>query len=396
MKKLLILVLAVLMTVSLFAACAKTDTTDTPADTTATDKPADTTATDKPADTTATDAPTEAEGYEIAMITDKGDIDDKSFNQGTWEGIAEYAEANGITHKYYKPTDFATDAYIAAIDLAVQGGAKIIVTPGYMFEPAIFVAQDTHPDVKFILIDGFPNNWSSDDYQEKTGDNVWGVKYMEEQVGFLAGYAAVKEGFTKLGYLGGQAVPAVMKYGYGFIQGADYAAKEMGITVDMMYHYTGDFAATPENQAKAAAWYSSGTECIFAAGGKVGNSAMAAAEAAAGTAWVIGVDVDQSGDSVKVIDSAMKALAGKTQEGLDAFYNGTFPGGTNETVGIAEDGVSLQMTNSRWSVFTQADYDALVAALIADTDGIASGILDDKAGAEPTDIPVTNVNLTVD
>ena len=143
-----------------------------------------------------------AETYDIAMITDIGTIDDKSFNQGTWEGVVAYAEKNNITHKYYKPTEQTTDAYLAAIQLAVEGGAKVIVTPGFLFEAPIFQAQDLYPDVTFVLIDGFPNNGDYNNLVEKTGKNTVGIKFAEEQVGYLAGYAAVKDGDTKLGIHG--------------------------------------------------------------------------------------------------------------------------------------------------------------------------------------------------
>ena len=224
---------------------------------------------------------TAAETFELALITDLGTIDDKSFNQGSWEGLVQYAEENGVSHKYYQPQAQGTEAYLDSIQLAVDGGAKVIVTPGFLFEEPVFMAQEMYPDVNFVLVDGNPH---SADYTEfRTDKNVVGIIYAEEQSGFLAGYAIVKEGYTKLGFMGGMAVPAVIRFGYGFIQGAEYAAKEMGIeAVTVNYHYTGGFDATPEAQALAASWYNDGVEAIFACGGSVGNSVMAAAEAAEG------------------------------------------------------------------------------------------------------------------
>lgn len=305
-----------------------------------------------------------AETYEIAMITDIGTIDDKSFNQGTWEGVVAYAEKNNITHKYYKPTEQSTDAYLAAIQLAVEGGAKVIVTPGFLFEAPIFQAQDLYPDVTFILIDGYPNNGDFNNMVEKTGKNTVGIKFAEEQSGYLAGYAAVKDGYTKLAFMGGMAVPAVVRYGYGFVEGAEAAATEMGIpSIDMKYHYTGNFEATPENQTLAASWYAEGTQVIFAAGGAVGNSVMSAAEAA--NAKVIGVDVDQSSESPTVITSAMKGLGAAVEDSLSAYYGGTFPGGQNLVYAADKNGVQLPMATSKFTKFTQADYDAVYAKLAA-------------------------------
>ena len=321
----------------------------------------------------------------IAMITDKGDINDKSFNQGTWEGIQAYCEANGKECKYYKPVEATTDAYTAMIEQAINDGHKIIVTPGFLFEEPIYNVQDKYPDVSFILIDGNPHNADYSDYT--TADNTVGILFSEEQVGYLAGYAAVKDGYTKLGFLGGQAVPAVVRYGYGFVQGADAAAAEMGTKVDMMYYYTGGFDATPEAQALAAGWYQAGTEVIFGCGGSVGNSAMAAAEQNNGK--VIGVDVDQSPESATVISSAMKGLAEAVSQMLDAYYAGSFPGGQNLTLGAKEEAVKLPMDTSKWTTFTQTDYDALYAQL---ADGTITLKKDTDAEA-PMDLGCANVTV---
>ena len=306
--------------------------------------------------------PAAKETYEIAMITDIGSIDDKSFNQGTWEGVVAYAEKNNITHKYYKPTEQSTDAYLAAIQLAVEGGAKVVVTPGYLFEEPIYLAQDLYENVSFILIDGNPHNADYTEY--RTNKNAVGIVFAEEQSGYLAGYAAVKDGYTKLGFMGGMAVPAVVRYGYGFVQGAEAAAAEMGVaSVDVKYHYTGNFDQTPEAQTLAASWYAEGTEVIFGCGGSVGNSVMSAAEAA-GTK-VIGVDVDQSSESDTVITSAMKGLSAAVQTTLGEYYDGKFPGGESLVYAADMSGVQLPMATSKFNKFTQADYDAIFAKLAA-------------------------------
>jgi basic membrane protein A len=301
------------------------------------------------------------DGYELALVTDIGTIDDKSFNQGAWEGLKKYAEENDITYKYYQPAEKTTDAYLESISLAVDGGAKLIVCPGFLFEGAVFKAQDEFPDTQFILLDGTPNR----DYEEfRIEKNVYSIFYAEQEAGFLAGYAAVKDGYTKLGFMGGMAVPAVVRFGYGFVQGADYAAKELGLSaVDIKYFYTGGFDATPEAQAMAASWYSSGTEVIFGCGGAVGNSVMAAAEAA-GTK-VIGVDVDQSPESDTVITSALKMLSISVYDGITDYYKDAFPGGQSLTKSAKEDGVGLPMATSKFNTFSQADYEAIYAKLVS-------------------------------
>ncbi len=343
-----------------------------------------------PAEKAAEDKP--AEGYEIAMITDIGTINDKSFNQGTWEGIVAYAEKNNKTHNYYQPMAKTTEAYLEKIEEAVNAGAKIIVTPGFLFEPAIYLAQDMYPEVHFVLIDGNPNDGDfskAEGPTYRTEKNVVGIVYAEEQAGFLAGYAAVKDGYTKLGFMGGMAVPAVIRFGYGFVQGIEYAAKEMDIKdLTVNYHYTGDFKATPEVQSLAASWFADGNEVIFACGGAVGDSVMAAAKAA--DAKVIGVDVDQSPESETVITSAMKGLAESVEQTLDAFYAGKFPGGEMQNKDAAVAGVSLPMDTSKFKTFSQADYDAIFAKLV---DGEVK-LLNDSDVKSVTEIPVTAVTVT--
>lgn len=326
--------------------------------------------------------------YEVAMITDIGTIDDKSFNQGTWEGIKAYCEANGKTYNYYQPTAQSTEIYLDFIEQAIKAGAKVIVTPGFLFEEPIFVAQDMYPDVTFMLIDGNPHNA---DYSEfRTEKNTVGIVYAEEEAGFLAGYAAVKDGYTKLGFMGGMAVPAVVRYGYGFVEGAEAAAKELG-KKDLVcnYHYTGGFAATPEAQALAASWYADGIEVIFACGGAVGNSVMAAAEAANGK--VIGVDVDQSSQSKTVITSSTKGLAASVQQILAAYYGGKFPGGEAIVMDATKDGVALPMATSQFKTFTQADYDAVYAKLVAKE----YKILRDTDIKAATEIPTEAIKVLV-
>lgn len=304
------------------------------------------------------------EGYEIALVTDVGTIDDESFNQGSWEGVVAYATANNKTHKYYQPVEQSTDSYLSTIDLAVKGGAKIIVCPGYLFEPPIYVAQDKYPDVKFILIDGRPNDGKEEKPTYKTGANTYSILYAEEQAGFLAGYAAVKDGYKKLGFMGGIAVPAVIRYGHGFVAGADYAAKEMGIAKDEIsieYMYVGSFVPSPDIQSRAASWYQAGTEVIFSCGGGIYSSIVSAAESAG--AKVIGVDVDQSSKSETIITSAIKGLSNSVEEALELYYADKFPGGVDATLTATEDCVGLPQNWDRMKSFKQEDYDKIYAAL---------------------------------
>ena len=329
------------------------------------------------------------ETFELALVTDLGTIDDKSFNQGAWEGLVQYAGENGIAHKYYQPAEQSDDAYLTAIDLAVRGGAKVIVTPGFLFETPVFIAQDRYPTVNFILVDGSPHNAEYTDF--KTGPNTVGVHYAEDQAGFLAGYAAVKDGNRSLGFVGGMAVPAVVRFGYGFIQGAEFAAVELGLSpgaITVNYHYTGAFAATPEAQTLAASWYNSGVDVIFACGGAVGNSVMAAAQQTGKK--VIGVDVDQSGESPTVITSAMKGLSESVYSCISDYYAGRFPGGKTLVFSAANNGVELPMATSKFITFSDIDYDHIFQRL---ANGFIPRMMEAEGGS-PSVVPVTITRVT--
>lgn len=374
------------MMAATLAGCSSSGNETTAAATTAaaetTAAAAETTA--APAETTAAAAES-TDGNELALVIDVGTIDDKSFNQGSWEGVKKYGDEKGISYKYYKSAEATTDSFKQTIDLAIEGGAKVVVCPGFLFEEPIFDMQEQYPDVKFILIDGEPHDA---DYNYNTTANTMPVLYQEDQAGFLAGYAAVKEGYTNLGFMGGMALPAVIRYGYGYLAGAEYAAQEIGADITVTYTYTGSFEATPEAQSMATGWYQSGTEVIFACGGAVGNSVMSAAEAANGK--VIGVDVDQSSESSTVITSAMKMLSNSVYDAITAAYDGSFPGGKTTVFNAENDGVGLPMDTSAFTIFTKDDYDTVFAKLVS-----GEITIENDTNKEPSDLGLTKVKVTV-
>lgn len=336
--------------------------------------------------------------YEIALITAlNGSIDDQSFTQGSWEGIQKFCEETGKTSQYYEATDESVNGYTNAIQVAIDNGAKTVVCPGFQLEETIFEVQDRYPDVSFILGDGTPHNADYTEY--KTTDNTYSYIFSENQAGFLAGYAIVKDGERDLGFLGGMKMPAVVRFGYGFAQGADFAAKELGLQpgdVNLKFSYTGNFDTSPENQTKAASWYKSGVTTIFSCGGNIVYSVTAAAEAADAEASVIGVDVDQAGISETVITSAMKKLSNTIYDALVAKEEGKFPGGENAVLGVKENAVGLSDDFSRFKSFTEEEYNEVYKDLVEDKDGMLSGILSDtdKNGEEVTmDMLRENLNI---
>lgn len=308
-----------------------------------------------------------AEGIEFAMVTDVGNIDDQSFNQNTWEGVKDYAESKGLAEgtgfAYYRPSEDSDDARLECITTAVDNGAKTIVLPGYLFDAAVMTAAEKYPDVNFVCIDLNPEEFPT---------NVVNVKFHEEIAGYLAGYAVVKDGYTKLGFLGGIDVPPVIRYGQGFVQGADAAAKELGVKVDMKYWYSASFAPNDEIKAKMDSWYADGTEIVFSCGGGILQSCLAAAEEA--DKKVVGVDTDQGYISDRIVTSAYKLLHSATVTLLkDIEANGgKIPAdvaGKVIKMGINEGAVGIPTAEGSWrfSKFTVDEYNKVCDELKAGT-----------------------------
>lgn len=324
----------------------------------------------------------------VAMVTDSGDITDQSFNQMTYEACKAWGKENDIEFNYYKPQSDSDEARTASVDQAVADGANVIVLSGYVFAPTVIDESDLYPEVKFLALDvsagdicekgigeGYdynPDHYNVTDYYNE--DNVYCCTYQEELSGFMAGYAAVMLGYRHLGFLGGMSVPAVNRYGYGYVQGADAAAKELEITDEVQVEYVcgGQFYGDADITAYMDTWYGSkGVEVVFACGGGIYTSAAEAAVKTGGK--VIGVDLDQSvtineyKDGLTVT-SAMKGLQVTIDNVLDAILNDEWDEyvGKIENLGMespdpAENYVQLPEETTQWDdTFTKEDYQKLV------------------------------------
>ena len=355
----------------------------------------------------------------VAMITDYGDITDESFNQTTWEACKAFCEENNIPVQYFKPAGNTTTDRVAMIESAIDQGYNVIVMPGYAFGGAIVEAAPKYKDVKFFALDVAkgdlleagvgakgekydytPDNWKLEDYVDMS--NVYCAIYQEELSGYMAGYAAVKLGYTKLGFLGGMAVPAVIRFGYGFVQGVDAAAKELIINVDLNYVYGGQFSGDVDITAKMDTWYQNGTQIVFACGGGIYTSAAEAANKVGGK--IIGVDTDQKpvidkkyGDGITVT-SAMKGLAPTTKDTLkDIILNDNWKNYAGKIVNLGLvsgsdptlNYVQIPMESTQWAEgkFTQNDYKALVKAMF---DGTVKVSNDTKAMPTTTNVTVSD------
>ena len=355
MKKFLALILALVMSLSLVA-CGGSKTEEKPAE----EKPAET---EQPAEETGAD-------FSVAMITDYGDITDQSFNQTTYEACKAYCDTNGIQFNYYKPAGDSTAERVAMVEKAVDEGYTVIVMPGYAFGETITQVADEYSDITFIALDVGEGDLGG----YTLPGNVYCAVYQEELCGYMAGYAAVKLGYTHLGFLGGMAVPAVVRYGYGYVQGADAAAAETGADVTMEYVYGNQFWGDADITAYMDNWYQTlGVEVVFACGGGIYASAAEAAAKVGGK--VIGVDVDQAGiidggyGDGMTVTSAMKGLAPTVDHMLTEVAAGNWAnyGSKIETLGLVSGDdpeanyVQIPMGSTQWGDgFSQDDYKALV------------------------------------
>lgn len=312
--------------------------------------------------------------YKVAMITDYGDITDQSFNQTTYEACKEFCEANNTEFTYFKPAGNSDAERIAMVEKAADEGYNVIVMPGFAFAGTVVNTENLYPDVSFVVLDVAagdllgavlgdaydynPANW---DVSKIISSNVYCAVYQEELCGYMAGYAAVKLGYKKLGFLGGMAVPAVVRYGYGFVQGADAAAVELGLTdVSIKYAYGNQFNGDADITAAMDTWYGAGTEIVFACGGSIYSSAAEAAAKVNGK--IIGVDVDQAALSDRVITSAVKGLKVSVEKILGQYYNNEWDtnlAGKASNLGAAYDATGLPTATWRMTNFKVADYTTL-------------------------------------
>ena len=395
MKKYLALTMAACMALSLAACGSSASSTTSSSAAASTEATSDSAAT---AEATGSDNITG-----IAQCCDVGTLDDESFNQGCWEAVKSYGDESGIEYNYYLPSgeDASDEDRETLIREAVADGANTIVCVGYLYGPALAWAATEYPDVHFIAVD--VNGFDIDSESGTIPENVFCVTFKEEEAGYLAGYAAVKDGFTKLGFLGGRAVPAVIRYGYGYVQGADAAAQELGINVQMNYYYGGQFYGDEKITAKMDGWYDGGTEVVFACGGGIYTSAVEAALKNNG--YVVGVDVDQNyigANGVEkdgyaynpFITSAMKGLSESVSTALGDIEAGEWSNiaATNGNFGL-EDGdyVGLPTADDSWNfkTFTKDEYEALKSK-IASGELVVDNSSDDAT--KPTVSEFTKVN----
>ena len=320
--------------------------------------------------------------FKVAMITDFSDVNDGSFNQACYEGAKEWSRRHdNVVFNYYKPASISPAERIKSMRLAIDRGYKVILCPGFALGEPISVVAPEHPDVQFIGLD-----ISS----VALYDNVTIYNYHEEIAGYLAGYAVVKEGYNKLGFLGGQEYESIDRYLYGYIQGADKAAQELDEHIDIDYVYGNKFYGTPEIYNYIDQWYKNGTEIVFSCGGSIYTSVALAAKENDGK--MIGVDSDQAPIVDRdyapgvCITSAMKMINKTVMDKLEMCYNKIPLEGGMQNLGLIDaenvENNYVQLPLSSWEKsseeegprmknFTFDDYKNLVKYLVANPEAVS-------------------------
>jgi basic membrane protein A len=324
--------------------------------------------------------------YDVVFLADMGTIYDGGFNQYSYQGIVDYCEKSGATHTYLQPASDNDEARRTIFEqAAAQMKAKVIVACGFLWDAALCQLIPEYPDVKVVFLDAddlynIDYNWDGIDDSIEYTDKLAMITFAEQDSGYMAGYAVVLDGYRKLGFFGGMAVPAVVRFGYGFIDGAEAAAKELGLApgeVEVKYYYTGTFDASPDLVTFVANWYTEGTEIIFACGGQIVNSVIQAAKDGENR-WIVGVDTDEyytrkaegAENEPLIVTSAMKSLANTVEDAVRAAFEGGdawkyYTENGLITLTAAEDAAVIAPYRAEnWNVLTQEQYDAIYAKTI--------------------------------
>lgn len=298
------------------------------------------TTTPKDSEGTGSEGTTEAVDFSIAMVTDVGGVDDKSFNQLAWEGIEAFGKENGLEkgdggYDYLQSNSDAD--YITNINNLVRRDFNVVYGIGFLMEEPIKTIATQQTDAQLAIIDAVVD-----------APNVASVMFKEQEGSFLAGVAAALMTESKqIGFVGGMEIPVIERFEAGFLEGVK--AVDPSIKVDVQY--TGKFDDAALGKTTANRMYSSGVDIIFHSAGGTGNGVFAEAKErktkdANANVWVIGVDSDQYeegavGDTNVTLTSMQKRVDIAVQNIAKEAMAGNFPGGTTVTYGLAEEGVGL-------------------------------------------------------
>ncbi len=283
---------------------------------------------------------TEESKFSVAMVTDIGGVDDKSFNQSAWEGIEKFGEDNGLEKGDggYDYLQSKSDAdYNTNLNKLVRRDFDLVFGIGFLMEDAVNTIASQQTDAQLAIIDAVVDQ-----------PNVASVLFKEQEGSYLAGVAAaLMTKSKKIGFVGGMEIPVIERFEAGFLAGV--AAVDPSIVVDVQY--TGAFDKAELGKTTANRMYSSGVDIIFHAAGGTGNGVFSEAKELKtkdpdAYVWVIGVDSDQYeegkvGDTNITLTSMLKRVDIAVQNLSNLAMEGNFPGGETTVYGLVEEGVGL-------------------------------------------------------
>ena len=351
--------------------------------------------------------------YDVVFLADLGSIYDGGFNEHSFYGIRDYCEENGLKYTYLQPAGNDDASRVTIFEQAVnQMKADVLVAVGFLWDAALCQQIPNYPDVKVIFVDAddlynIDYDYDGVDDSLEHQDNLAMITFAEQDCGFMAGYASVMDGFTKLGFFGGMAVPAVIRFGYGWLEGAEAAAKELGLedgAIECKYYYTGTFDASPDQVTFVSNWYTEGTEVVFSCGGTIVNSVITAAHDGENR-WIVGVDTDEyftraadGGTEPLFITSAMKSLENTIYDAVAAAYAGGADWARYTDAGLLRLGakesaaIIAPYRAENWRTFTQEQYDAVNTKVIELHDSLSTDVKTiDEVAAGLTKVKVTYI-----
>lgn len=302
---------------------------------------------------------TPAGGETIALVTGASGTESGA-DAMLWQGVQTFASAYGYTATTQTAEGDSSADVETALRTAAESGAKLVICRGDAAATALYRIQESYPDVHYLLFDDEPHN---DDYSAyKTANLVHCVLFQEEQAGYLAGYAAVIDGYTSLGFVGTREIPGIVRYGTGFLQGAEAAAEQQGETVNLKFWFADTYDENDAVTQRMADWYNGGVSLIFVSGGTLYKSAAQAAEQTGGKVMAGDTNVTELSDSI--LASAVKCYNAAVQRQLYEFFTAgswsTQNAGQTERVGITNAEVALESDTSwRLDSFTLDNYRSL-------------------------------------
>ncbi|WP_105301151.1 BMP family lipoprotein [Anaerococcus marasmi] len=281
------------------------------------------------------------ETVKVTMVTDEGGVNDKSFNQSTFEGLNDYKDEGKSDFDYIE--SHSTADYQPNLESALDSESDLILTVGYALYNDTVTAAKQNPDQKYAIID----NANIDKVE-----NLLGITFADHQNSFLAGYiAGMKSESNHVGFVGGQVSDVIDRFEYGFKAGVKQAAREKGTDIKVDVQYANSYSDQAAGKNIANQMYQEGADVVMHAAGGVGIGVIEAAKE--NDKWVIGVDRDQSEEAPDhMLVSTIKGVGDAVKLVIDGLNKGEFEGGTTKEFTLA-DGKAVDIAYAKNDLVSQ-------------------------------------------